>query len=340
MRIFSGLILLLAVMAVSAETISVTTLPLEQVWQKRKQDAPASVVSLNAPRISAELDAVVVSIPVKVGDIVNRGDVLIELDCQSFEYQLKINNAELQRSNAQLNFARSQLSRAKNLQTTKSISDELLDQRKTELLVAQADQRTWQQRLSLAQIDVSHCQVKSPFKAVITERLISEGAYANKGLALIALTDLDDVEVKVRLRQAEIASLKQASAIWLDSQQQQFPLTLRSVLPVFDEQTATAESRLVFSTEQMAWPGAVGRLEWQAETPFLPASYVVRREGELGVFYVDGQTARFHLLPDAIEGRPAEISLAASTPVVVEGRQRLQDGDQVEIKTIAQRSNP
>ena len=61
----------------------------------------------------------------------------------------------------------------------------------------------------------------------------------------------------------------------------------------------------------------------------LPADYLVRRDGKLGVFILDGETARFHPLPQAEDGRPARIELDPDTRLIGDGRQRLRDGDAV-----------
>ena len=188
MRILSSLILLLLAGVVHADSIPVTVIQLDKIWQKFQQDAPATVVSLNTPQLSSEIDAVVTTVRVKVGEHVSKGDILIELDCHTYHNQKKIAEAAVQRSTAQLAFARSQLNRAKNLKSKKSISDELLDQRKTELQVARADLMTQKHKLALADRDVLNCNVLSPFSGVVSERLVSEGAYANRGLPLLTVT--------------------------------------------------------------------------------------------------------------------------------------------------------
>jgi hypothetical protein len=64
----------------------------------------------------------------------------------------------------------------------------------------------------------------------------------------------------------------------------------------------------------------------------LPSNLVSRRQGRLGVFLLDGGKARFEPLPDAQEGRPASVTLPASTQVITMGRERLQDGAAVTVQ--------
>ena len=72
-----------------------------------------------------------------------------------------------------------------------------------------------------------------------------------------------------------------------------------------------------------------GRLRWEAEAAFLPPELLVRRDGGLGVFLIYDGAARFHPLPEATEGQPARVDLPAEARLVLEGRQRLSDGDAV-----------
>jgi hypothetical protein len=55
----------------------------------------------------------------------------------------------------------------------------------------------------------------------------------------------------------------------------------------------------------------------------------MRRGGQLGVFVLETDRARFVALPGAEEGRPADSTLPGATLLIDEGRQRLRDGDSV-----------
>ena len=102
-------------------------------------------------------------------------------------------------------------------------------------------------------------------------------------------------------------------------------------MPVIDSRTRTREARLRFA-EENAPVGAAGRVLWQGESLQLPAGYLVRRSQQLGIFYVDGDQARFYPVPGAVEGQPAVVDLQAESLLIVEGRQRLADGDAISVQ--------
>lgn len=321
-----GLALVLSSAAAHAESVNVRSVALHSVLQNAVHSAPATVVARNTPQIAAEIAARVVTVPVQVGDEVTVGDVLAALDCRRFESALKSAEATLEGTLARQRFADRQLQRARNLKAKKSISDETLDQRRTDLRTTQADLETGTESVRQARLDVGHCEVRSPIQAVVRQRLISVGSYATPGTPLIELVEITRQEVSAALRHDQLASFNAAAGqLRFESNGTRFPLTLRSVVPASDSLSRTREARMLF-THDAAIPGTAGRVVWQGLAATIPADYLVRRDGQLGVFVAEGDTARFVPIPDAQEGRPAIAALPGETRLITEGRQRLQDG--------------
>lgn len=329
-RLLSFLLLMLLAPAIWSDSIPVHVQPLGGLLRNPEFSAPASVKPLNAPSLAAEISARVEKIPVRAGDQVKKGDLLAELDCRYHQSKLHAARAGLQRIEAQLRFADAQLKRAKDLKAKRSISDEVLDQRHTELLGARADRLNQQELIRQAEIDVERCTITAPFDAVVTERLAQVGGLASPGTPLLNLIQLDDLEVSAELRGSEVSSLKQAQSRHFDYAGMRYALHLRHILPVVDERTRTQAARLSF-VQEAAPAGAAGRLVWQGAANELAADYLVRRDGRLGIFLVEDDVARFHVLTNAREGQPVRLQLSPDSRLITEGRQRLQDGDSISI---------
>ena len=311
-----------------AEAISVRTVRLGDVLQIPEFSAPATVVARNAPSLGAEIAARVEDIMVKVGDRVAAGDLLVRLDCRRYESLLSARRAAVARARAQQAFAEQQLQRARNLQRKKSISEELLDQRRTDLATAEADLLASEQEVRLAEIDVGHCDLRAPVDAVVTERATSVGSYANVGTVLLKLLEAEGQEVSVALRHDQANGLQSAEGVVFSSDGADYPVTLRTMLPRVDPVPRTREARLVF-TGEAAVAGTPGRVVWYGARSMLPSDFLVRRNGRLGVFVLDTDRARFIDIPGAEDGRPAVLQLAPETLLIGEGRQRLVDNDLV-----------
>ncbi len=311
-----------------ADDIPVRSQPLGELLQQPTFSAPATVESLNAPTVSAQTSGLVTDIPVRVGDHVSKGDLLVQLDCRYQRAQLAAAQAGLKRIEAARRFASTQLKRARNLKNKSSISQELLDQRLSELQGAQADQQHQRQLIKQHSIDVERCSLAAPFDAVVSKRLASVGSLANPGTGLLQLIQLSGNAVSAELRNAEVTSLQQARAITFSYAGQNYPLSLKALIPVINERTRTQQARLSFNTES-APAGAAGRLIWQGPANQLAADYLVRRKQRLGIFIARRNKAHFHVLMDAREGQPVSVDLPANSLIITEGRQRLQHGDTI-----------
>lgn len=326
------LLLVLFTLASTArgETKTVRVQPLGEFLKQPEFSVPASVEPLNAPSLAAEISARIESIPVHVGDRVRTGDLLVELDCRYHQSRLQAHRAHQKRISAQRKFASTQLKRARALNEKQTISDELLDQRSTELQAAQAEFENQQQLIIQAEIDVERCRITAPFDAIVTGRPGHVGGLATPGTPLLTIVQLSDPEVSAEVSSTEAASLELADSLLFEYDRTHHALTLQHLLPVVDERTRTREARLIFADET-APIGAAGRLVWLGRADELPADYLVRRDGRLGVFIAEGDSAQFYPLPDAREGQPVRLDIPPDKLLVTDGRQRLQDGDVIEI---------
>jgi len=316
--------------ATLAAPVSVRTLPLGELLVAPQFSAPATVMARNQPQVAAEIDARVIVFPVEVGDRVSADATLARLDCRSHESRLAVAHAELKVTLAQINYARDQLTRARNLNKNKSMSDELLGQRRTDLEARQAEADARREAIKQAAIDVGHCEIRAPFDAVVTDRLVSVGTFVSRGKAIVGLLEMAGQEISSSLRQSEITRLQEAEELVFEAASGRFPVRLRALLPALDPLARTREARLAFVSDA-ALPGTAGRLVWQLNRQLLPADYLVRRDDRLGVFVLNKERAQFIAIPQALEGQPCEVDLPSDTRLITDGRQSLVDGQEVTV---------
>lgn len=296
--------------------------------------ATATVESLNESRVSAEITAVLRDIPVKVGQVVEKGGVLARLDCTNYELVLQRQQAAAKSIVAKLDFAQYQLQRAQTLTTKQAVAEELLKQREMDLSVLQAEQANQQVAIQQAKRDVDHCVVRAPFTAIILERIGQVGELATPGSHLLLIMDATQREVSAKLQQYQINSLQGATDIVFEERSHKYPLTIRAITPNINTRERTQEVRLEFTqqhNEMTALPGTAGEISWQTKQPHLPADLLVRRNDQLGVFVVRKNVAEFYPINDAAEGRPAACDLRGDELVVTKGLYRLQPGNAVSL---------
>lgn len=302
-----------------------------------QHSAPAEVVSDNHSRISAEINARIIAIPVRVGDQVKKGTLLARLDKRDFELALVRAQAVLSALNARLGLAKYELKRARSLSKKQAVSEQLLKQRETERDALLAEQRAQQAAVAQAQRQIDKTEIRAPFAAVIAERPGQVGELANPGTALLRIIDTNNLELSAKLSATQADDLMAALAVKNTAAEfvnagQRYALTLRVITPVLDTRARTREARLLFvddTPDKQPLPGSTGKLVWSPAQASLPTSFISQRDGRLGVFVLKENTARFIELPQANPGRPTMVELTPDTLIITGGRYRLRDGDTV-----------
>lgn len=315
-----------AVAAEETPPVPVTTAPLAELQFHPAYSAPATVLALNDSAIGAETAGSVQAIPVRVGDEAEAGTLLVQLDCRDNRIRVRRQQAALDAANAREALAQRQLERVRSLSRERNVSEELLNQRESELRSARAERSAQQAGLESAELNVQRCSVRAPFPGVVMERLVDEGEWAGAGQAVIRLLDNRRLEVSAQIPLDRVAGLRRSEGFAFETDDARLPLGLRLLVDLVDTRGRHREARLQFLADS-ALPGAAGRLIWHAARPRIPADLPQQRDGRLGLFVAEDERARFHPLPDAIEGHPAPVDLPPETRVIVEGRYGLQDGD-------------
>ncbi len=293
--------------------------PLREIAVYPERSAQAQVVSLNESKVAAELTARIVELAVEPGQRIARGALIAQLDCRDFALASERAEAAQAASQAQAKLAGLQHARTVKLAAEGFLSKEALDSRAAELDVARADVAVNAASLKTARATQAKCVVRTPFPAIVLERLAQEGEMATPGAPLASLLDTSRIEVKAEVQAADAAGIQSARSIALLTGAGRYPLRLARLSPALVKSSRLAEARLRF-TASAAAPGASGRVVWPSPDMHVPAELLVRRQGHLGIFLALEKTARFHPLPEAQEGRPAKVEgLKPDSRVVVRG---------------------
>jgi multidrug efflux system membrane fusion protein len=109
------------------------------------------------------------------GTIVHKGDVLFVIDQRPFITAQNEANAALEVAKSTLTFAEAQFKRAESLAQSGSQSVSTLDDRRRELVSAQASVRGAQAAADRAALDMDYTQITAPISGRIDRRLVSTG---------------------------------------------------------------------------------------------------------------------------------------------------------------------
>lgn len=123
------------------------------------------------PRVSGVID----SIEFNEGDLVNKGDVLFQLDNRSFTAKVASLEAQVNSAKAALEQASSEATRAVRLTQRKAISTEQAQARTSTLRQREAQLAALQAQLTSAQLDLEFTSVVSPIDGIISRANITKG---------------------------------------------------------------------------------------------------------------------------------------------------------------------
>lgn len=325
-----GLLLCSLTLFATAQT-SVNTAPLSDLAVYPERFAPATVISLNVPLSSAQITAQILEVPIRVGDMVQSGQVLAKLDCSDYLLGQESAAATLENAEVQYALAQKNLERAQSLVADQLVSVETLDSSLANLQAVEASMRSANANLKLNQLNVSRCEILAPFDALVVERIASVGQLAVPGTNIARLVDLNSLEISAQVFSSDANQLSETLSLAFEANDQHYPVQLNSVLAALDSSTRNREVRLSF-TDNSALPGSSGRIIWQDPRPHLPANYFVERSGQLGFFTIENNTAEFHPVEAAQPGRMNPVDISLDMQIITEGHSGLSNGDSLVIK--------
>lgn len=144
-------------------------------------------------RLRAELDGVIVALPVAEGRAVKEGDVICEIDAEDRPERLERARAALHK--AELDYAGAQRLRKRGLQ-----SDAALAQQEVALANARAE-------FKRASVDLSHLKIRAPFDGVVNQRAVELGDFIRRGEECATLLDLDPLLLVGEVSETQVGGL-------------------------------------------------------------------------------------------------------------------------------------
>jgi membrane fusion protein, multidrug efflux system len=165
-----------------------------EVWSPTLS-AVGSISAVQGAVVSTELGGVVANVAFQNGGVAKKGELLVKLDTSAEEGLLK--NAQ-----ADLELARANLERARDLANRKVVSKQELDA--AEALFGQK-----QGTVDNINAVMRKKQVLAPFDGQLGIRQVNVGQMINAGQQVVALTALDPVYVDFALPQQELSKLSE-----------------------------------------------------------------------------------------------------------------------------------
>lgn len=300
--------------------------------------ATASVVSREDARIASEQDGRVTRVA-EVGTQVRRGEVLAELDDAMLRLQERQNAAQIERIQAQLDYARSQEARFGELVARKSIAGAQLEE-------ARSQRRVLEQELAGARVTLEQTRhrlrnttVRAPFDGTVAERYTQAGEYLGTGAPVARLVNTRALEVKAQAPVGVASRIAPGMAVAIREGETEVHQRVRAVVPVGDESSRQSELRIALDSAR--WPiGAALQVGLPSAAPrdvvAVPRDALVLRPNETFVVRIgaDDTAQRVPVRTGTAQGELIEVigAVSAGDRLVVRGGERLAPGQKVRIE--------
>jgi multidrug efflux system membrane fusion protein len=172
-------------------------------------DEVGKCVAREVVSIQPQVSGRIMQLHFKDGADVKKGDLLFTIDPRPYEAQLHAAQADLARSSAAWNLAKSQWSRAETLIQTKAISQEEYDTRKNGVELTQAQVHQATAAVETTRLNLEYCSIRSPIDGRAGHRLVDVGnvVTANSG-SLLTIERLDPIYADFTVAQNDLTAVQ------------------------------------------------------------------------------------------------------------------------------------
>jgi len=230
---------------------TVTSAPVKEEDWVPILSAVGSVSAVQGATLSTDLAGTVAEVKFESGAVAKKGDVLVRLDVSSEEGQLRTAEADLE-------LARQDLGRTRDLAARKVIS-------KAELDAAESKFKQKEGAVDNMRAMVGKKEVRAPFDGQLGIRQVNVGQMINAGQQVVALTALDPVYVDFALPQQELAKLSAGFEVRVHTDAvpgQEFKGKLTAINSMVDTVTRNVTLQATLDNPDHALrPGMFGKVE-------------------------------------------------------------------------------
>lgn len=288
------------------------------------------VEALRQTVVAAQVPGAVVALPVKAGDRVKAGQLLLRLDARAAEQQASAAAAQVLAARAAQEAASKEFERQQQLFRERFISQAALERAEAQHKSAQAQAAAQMASAGAARTESGFYTVKAPYDGIVSEVSVVLGEMAMPGRPLLTIYDPAALRVTAPVPQtaapradAAVAPLAELPGLAPGRIQ---PLRWQ-VLPALDPATHTVQLRLDLPPGTAAAPGLFARVWLPAAAGAgsrvaIPTRAVLRRAELVGVYVVgaDGKPLLRQVRLGAASGDQVEVlaGLAAGERVALD----------------------
>jgi membrane fusion protein (multidrug efflux system) len=321
-----------------AEPQSIAVQVAKPLWRKIQRTArgQGALFAKESVVLATKLPGYVSHIAVDFGDRVRVGQVLVQIEREELELQVDAAESALKQAQANHIRAKGDYERAQQLAGEELIPPQRRDAAEADFKVAEANVRSAEKALALAQKRLKDTRITSPVNGFVQQRFVNSGEYMTAGAKLLEVVDVHPLKLRTPVpeRYARMAHIGLQLQVEVDALPgEKFSGKLTRMAAGADQATRSllVEAEIP-NPEGRLRPGYFAHVTGvmgEDTALFIPRSGVYRYAGVERIFVIrDNKVTSREVKTGVEEGSLVEVAegLADSEHVAVSLLDRLADG--------------
>jgi multidrug efflux system membrane fusion protein len=308
-----------------------------------------NVIPIYTEVVKTRVDGELMDIHYKEGDLVQKGQELLEIDPRPYEVALEQAEGQKARDEALLSNAKVDMARYETLLKQNAVPEQQLTTQKALVAQYEGTVKTDQGLIDNAKLNITYCHITSRINGRIGLRLVDPGniVHASDPNGLLVITQIEPISVIFPISESDLPAVRKrfhggqglpVEAWDPDSKAQLARGALATIDNQIDQTTGTVKLRATFDNKDNSlFPNQMinARLlvEMKQGTVLLPTAAVQRTTQGTFVWLIkpDNTVTVRAITEGTVEGENSEITtgLSAGDAVVMTGVDKLNEGSKV-----------
>ncbi|MGQ0827386.1 MAG: efflux RND transporter periplasmic adaptor subunit [Bacteroidota bacterium] len=212
--------------------------------------ASGTILANEEVELKPELSGKIISLPLKEGSLVSKGELLVKINDSDFRAQLK----KLQ---SQYDLAETQVKRQQELLKINGISQQEFD-------ISQNTMNTITADIDFVQSQITKTEIHAPFTGIVGLKHVSEGSYISAGTSIANVLQIDPVKIDFSVSERYAPFLqKEVKVLFnIEGMKEDMEGEIYAVEPKIDMNTRTIQVRAICPNKKATiYPGAFAHIK-------------------------------------------------------------------------------
>ncbi|MGE5396072.1 MAG: efflux RND transporter periplasmic adaptor subunit [Chitinophagales bacterium] len=353
--LFTGLIVILALLIVfkiatskreqPVQAPNITSVQVKQVQMTNSRSVlyfKANLEPVQEAIVSSKLPGLVVDVNFEDGDMVSAGQVLVSLDDQNFQNQLRAAQINLKKLQTTQQSVQKNYERKKALYESGALSTLELENAEDSLKMAVSNLETEQVNIASIENSISNSVLRAPIGGEIAEKNVILGQYLNPGTIAARIKNNRTIKATINIKESDLKKVKTGQKVILKLSKDDkdgYEGIVKTVASSANNTSRVFKCLVeVDNFEGKLHSGIFGYIvipdQDQGKVLSVPLSALSGTEGNYSIFVLENNTARQRSIDigniqnDQVEVRSG---ISAGETVIITNINTLQDGDPVQI---------